>query len=90
MLTAAHEVLVFPFFSSSEPPESDLQPGHTSLQRSAQNKANSLWKGGGVLDVYPRPTPTRLQTDKMNLTANVKITDNHKSRKRASGVDDES
>lgn len=59
-----------------------------------KTKPKPVVMGRGVantmLDIYclrSRPQPW---IDKMNLTANVKITDNHKSRKRASRVDDES
>lgn len=60
-----------------------------------KNKAHSCDGGGGVagrvLGMFTvwldRSQPWR---DKMNLTGNVKITDNHKSRKRALRVDDES
>lgn len=46
---------------------------------------------GMVLGVYCLPKPiSAAEGDKMNLTANVKITDNHKSRKQAAGVNDES
>lgn len=71
---------------------------HFYLPRGAilhRKQSQFPWEGGGGVQAgcwvftvcRGRPWPRR---DKMNLTANVKITDNHKSGKQASWVDDES